>query len=223
MNSFEKKIKVCAVIPFYNEELFVHEVVLSSLSYVDFVIAVNDGSIDGSEKQLHTLSNVKILSSERNMGKGFALQKGFDEALKDGFDVIITIDADKQHNPDFIPNFLAAINKFDIIIGNRLNNIKSMPFMRVLSNKITSKLLSLKTKQNIIDSQCGFRAYRREVLEIVKTKSYGYEAESEILILASKQGYTIGFENIPTIYENSRSKMRPLQAIVGFVKILLLR
>jgi hypothetical protein len=95
-----------------------------------------------------------------------------------------------------------------------------MPFQRILSNRITSFLLSIKTGQQIKDSQCGFRAYKKVVLENVRTKSIGYEAESEILIYAARKGYKIGFINIPTIYGNEKSKMNPIQAIIGFIKVL---
>ena len=221
MNSSNRRNSVCAIVPFYNEEKFLFDVVTKTLEYVDQVIAVNDGSSDDSENLIKNLQGVVILSIENNMGKGSALQAGFNEGLKHNCDLILTLDGDGQHNPDMIPSFISLSEKYDIIIGNRLNNISKMPLMRVLSNKITSKLLSIKMKQKIIDSQCGFRLYWRQVLENVKTSSIGYEAESEILIHASRLGYKIGFVEIPTIYENEKSKMKSLEAILGFLKVLL--
>ena len=88
---------------------------------------------------------MQVISLNHNYGKGYALQEGFDESIKEDFDFIITLDADKQHNPAFIPEFISKLNNFDIVIGNRLNDTKQMPFQRILSNKITSFLLSLKT------------------------------------------------------------------------------
>jgi len=216
-----KRNSICAIIPFFNEENFLHEVVKKTLNFVDLVIAVNDGSIDNSENLIKNSSGVLILSQEKNLGKGSALQIGFDESLRHQCDLIITLDGDGQHNPELIPSFVSSAESYDIVISNRLNNLKKMPFMRILSNKITSKLLSFKTKQNIIDSQCGFRLYKREVLEKVKTTTSGFEAESEILILASRSGFKIGFVDIPTIYQNEISKMKPISAIFGFIKVLL--
>jgi hypothetical protein len=95
-----------------------------------------------------------------------------------------------------------------------------MPIQRKLSNKLTSFFLTVKTGQNILDSQCGYRAYRAEVLRKVKTNLLGFEAESEILVKASKKGFKIGFVDIPTIYGNEKSKMRPFQAIFGFLRVL---
>jgi len=98
-----------------------------------------------------------------------------------------------------------------------------MPLQRILSNKITSFLLSVKTGQDIKDSQCGFRAYSSEILKEVKTEYSGFEAESEMLVKAAKKGYKIGFVDIPTIYGTENSKMRPFQAIFGFIKVILKR
>jgi hypothetical protein len=96
-----------------------------------------------------------------------------------------------------------------------------MPIQRIISNKITSFLLSVKTGQNIFDSQCGYRAYNINVLKLIKTFTFGYEAESEILISAAKKDFKIGFVKIPTIYGNEKSKMNSFSAILGFIKVLL--
>jgi len=125
-----------------------------------------------------------------------------------------------QHNPDEIPLLLYELNNFDIVIGNRLNNLVDMPLHRRMSNKITSFLLSIKTGQRIIDSQCGFRAFRSEVIKNIKTVKNGFEAESEILIKASRKGYKIGFTDISTIYGNEESKMTPVKTTFNFIKVL---
>lgn len=220
MNNLNQKTKVCAVIPFYNERDFLFDVVSESLKFVDTVIAVNDGSSDGSEKTIDKLERVQVISLNRNYGKGYALQIGFNESIKQNFNIVITLDADKQHNPAFIPEFISQLSNFDIVIGNRLNDTKDMPIQRILSNKITSSLLSLKTGQTILDSQCGYRVYKTDVLKNVKSFSSGYEAESEMIVYAARDGFKIGFVNIPTIYGNEKSKMNPIEAILGFIKIL---
>ena len=125
-----------------------------------------------------------------------------------------------QHNPDEIPSLVYELNNFDIVIGNRLNNLVNMPLDRRMSNKITSFLLSMKTGQKIIDSQCGFRAYRSEVIKNIKTVKNGFEAESEIIIKASRKGYKIGFTDISTIYGNEESKMTPVKTTFNFIKVL---
>ena len=93
---------------------------LDTLKFVDKIIAVNDGSIDGSEKTIKDLENVNLLNLNLNYGKGKALQVGFDEFLKNDFDIIVTIDGDNQHDPKYIPDFVDKLKEFDIVIGNRL-------------------------------------------------------------------------------------------------------
>ncbi len=95
-----------------------------------------------------------------------------------------------------------------------------MPIQRRLSNKLTSLLLSIKTGQKIIDSQCGFRAYKSEVIKNIKTNFPGFEAESEMIIKAARKGYKIGFVDITTIYGDEKSKMKPVRAIIGFLRVL---
>jgi glycosyltransferase involved in cell wall biosynthesis len=221
LNRLNQKVKVCAVIPFYNEKNFLFDVVSETLNFVDFIIAVNDGSSDGSEKTIVKLDRVQVISLNRNYGKGYAMQVGFNECIKNNFDIVFTLDADKQHDPAFIPDFISQINTFYIVIGNRLTDTSDMPMLRILSNKITSFLLSIKTGQNIFDSQCGYRAYNINVLKLIKTFTFGYEAESEILISAAKKDFKIGFVKIPTIYGNEKSKMNSFLAILGFIKVLL--
>ena len=213
-------VSTCAIIPFYNEKETINTVISESLKYVDFVYAVNDGSTDGFQFELTNSSNLEIINLDKNYGKGKALSAGFEAAISANFKIIITIDADLQHKPEYIPKLLEGLQKFDIIIGNRLKNLKGMPIQRRLSNKLTSFLLTVKTGQEIIDSQCGFRAFKSVVLKEVKTILPGFEAESEIFVKAARKGFKIGFIEIPTLYENQNSKMRPVQAIIGFLRVL---
>jgi glycosyltransferase involved in cell wall biosynthesis len=220
LNNFENKNNIVAVIPFFNESKTIYQIVNNTLRYVDAVIAVDDGSTDDSSSKIPEHKNVTLLKIKVNKGKGFALRKGLNEGVKKGYTQIITIDADLQHNPEEIPFLIHELNNFDIVIGNRLNNLVNMPLHRKMSNKITSFLLSLKTGEKIIDSQCGFRAYRAEVIKNIKTIKNGYEAESEILIIATRKGYKIGFTEISTIYGNEKSKISPVKTTFNFVKVL---
>ena len=227
MNSSKSKSNnlssVCAVIPFYNENTTLLKVIKETRNYVDFIFAVNDGSNDDDYELVIREPNVKVIQHPKNYGKGKALSTGFSEAVKSGYRFTVTLDADLQHDPKYIPNLLEGLNSFDIVIGNRLKNLDSMPYQRQLSNKITSFLLTLKTGHNILDSQCGFRVYSAEVLKQVSTIYSGFEAESEILIKSAKKGFKIGFVDIPTVYGDEKSKMKSLQVIFGFTKVMLQR
>ena len=212
--------KTAAVIPFFNESSTIKEIVESTLKYVDLVIAVDDGSTDNSASKITQIENVSLISIEKNKGKGFALKNGFQKAIELGVQIVITIDADLQHPSEFIPFLIRELDNFDIVIGNRMNDISTMPIQRIMSNKITSFILSKKTKQVIPDSQCGFRAFKINVLKNVATVLNGYEAESEILIFAGRKGFNIGSFPIPTIYTDSKSKMNPIKTILGFLRVI---
>ncbi len=220
MNNSKNSNKVAAVIPFYNESKTINRVILETLKYVSFVIAVNDGSTDGSPDNIPISEKVTLISYKRNRGKGYALRKGLEKGIEKGFLKLVTIDADSQHDPEEIPALISGLTNYDIVIGNRLNDLKGMPLQRRISNKLTSFLLSIKTGQKILDSQCGFRAYRAEVVKNITTVEDGYEAETEILIKASRHGYKIGFANISTIYGDEESKMMPIKTTFGFIKLL---
>jgi glycosyltransferase involved in cell wall biosynthesis len=214
---------VCAVIPFYNEKESLCKILNETRNYVYFIFAINDGSIDDSYQVERQIPNVKIIDHDKNYGKGKALDTGFKAALSSGYEYVVTLDADLQHDPKYIPRLIKALKSFDIVIGNRLKNLKGMPLHRKISNTLTSFLLTTKTGQNILDSQCGYRVYSAKVLKEIDTVYSGFEAESEIIVKASKKGFKVGFVDIPTIYGNEVSKMRSMQAILGFMKVMLQR
>ena len=221
MSNSSQKNNVCAVIPFYNECDTIQKIILQTLNFVDLVIAVNDGSIDGSLSKIPNSENVFLISYEKNMGKGFALKKGFEKSLSLNTVFTVTLDADFQHPPEFIPKLISGLKNYDVVAGNRLGNTGSMPLQRIASNKITSFLLSRKTKTQLLDTQCGFRAFKTEILKNILPAYNGYEAESEMLINAAKNDYKIGFVEIPAIYGNEKSKMKSIKTIYGFIKVLL--
>jgi glycosyltransferase involved in cell wall biosynthesis len=220
LSSILNKVETCAVIPFYNEEKTIKEIIEKTLQHVNCVIAVDDGSIDNSVKRIIKDDKVILMQNENNMGKGYSLSLGFRKSIELNSEYTVTLDADFQHPPDLIPNFLEKLHDNDIIIGNRLESLQDMPLHRILSNKLTSFLLSLKTKRKIKDSQCGFRVYRTKILRNIIPKFYGFEAESEIIVNAMRKNYKIDYFNIPTIYGEEKSKMKSVQAIAGFIRVL---
>ena len=221
MNNTSEKNKICAVIPFFNEQRTIKEIITRTLQYVDYVIAVNDGSTDKSCDEVPKNDKVFLLSYNQNRGKGFALKTGFEESIKHGSDITVTLDADLQHIPEKIPDLIFGLKDYHVVVGNRLENLKKMPVQRIMSNKLTSLLLSLKTKQRLKDTQSGFRAYKTGILGDIMPSYTGFEAESEMLVYAAEKNYKINFVPVPTIYADENSKMRPLQAIAGFIKVLL--
>jgi glycosyltransferase involved in cell wall biosynthesis len=221
LNNILEKNKICAVIPFYNESKTIREIINRTLPYAGLIVAVDDGSTDNSCNEVPINDKVILLSHSPNRGKGFALKTGFLESIRHASNITITLDADLQHIPEKIPELILGLEKYDVVIGNRLDNIKNMPLMRILSNKLTSLLLSIKTKQKLFDTQSGFRAYRTNILEDILPSYDGFEAESEMLVKTAEHNYKMNFVPIPTIYADEKSKMRSIQAIIGFIKVLL--
>lgn len=213
-------MKIALVVPTFNADTCIIEFYNSVKKYFDndSIIFVNDGSTDKS-LEIFKNNNLLFVNHEKNFGKGAALKTGFSYALKNNFDFVLTMDVDLQHSADDIKSFIkiAEENCFDIAIGNRLKNLKNMPFHRVLSNFITSFLVRLKTRQEIIDSQCGFRIYRTFLLKALPTLSNGFEFETEILFWAAKNSFKITSIPIKTIYNNNKSKMKHFQTTKNFI------
>jgi glycosyltransferase involved in cell wall biosynthesis len=220
LNTTQKKPRIAAVIPFYNEQRTLPELFNRTLPYADIIIAVNDGSTDDFLKNIKINERIVIISNKKNEGKGYSINRGLKKSIELNSDITITLDADLQHPPELIPSLVKTLDNYDFVIGNRLNDLKGMPFHRILSNKITSLMMGVKLRQHIPDSQCGFRAYRTGILHNILPDSKGYEAESEILVRAKRKGLKIGFAQIPTIYLKRKSKMRSMKTIAGFLRIL---
>ena len=221
MISSEIRNKVCVVVPIFNEAEHLDKIIPEVHKYTDLIICVDDGSTDYSSEILKMYKYIKIISLTTNIGKGKALYHGLSESIKLNSEITITLDADGQHDPFFIPSFVSNHLDHDIIIGNRMNDLTNMPFQRIASNKITSWLLTKKLKTNIVDSQSGFRSFKTSILKDILPSSNGFEAETEMLIKAAKLNYRIGSVNISTIYNSNKSKIRPIRTILGFIKVYL--
>lgn len=220
MNISKNKNNCCAIIPFYNEKNTLKKIISETSKFVDSIIIVNDGSTDSWNTEIPENGNIFLISHEKNLGKGEALKTGFIKSIEQNNFYTIALDADLQHDPKYIPNLLNGLIKFDMVIGKR-NILKSeMPFHRRMSNYLTSKLLSIKTGKNILDSQSGFRGFKTEILKEILPTFSGFEAESEMIVKCCKKNYTIGYFEIPTIYGNDDSKMKAIPTILGFLKVL---
>ncbi len=208
----------CVIIPFYNEKSFIREVVEISAGYCEAIFVVDDGSTDGGANTIPKIPGVEIFTLEKNQGKGAALRLGFIQAIKHGFDTVITLDGDKQHNPEFIPNFMEALANNPVVIGKRKFDTSIMPFHRILSNSISSFLISLKTGIKVLDSQSGYRGFQCSLLKEILPEENGYIAETEMLIKASKYCDSFAWVDIPTIYGEEKSKMKNIETTLKFVK-----
>lgn len=222
MTSSRKANNICVVLPIYNEVKHLDKLIPEIHKYADQIICVDDGSTDGSSEILKHYNYIKLISLEKNMGKGKALYYGLSESIVLGADITITLDADGQHDPSLIPTFIEENSFCDFVIGNRMNALNKMPLQRIASNRITSWLLTKKLGVKIVDSQSGFRSFSTRKLKNILPSSAGFEAETEMIIKAAKLNYKIVNVNIPTIYNGNKSKIKPVKTIIGFIKVYLL-
>ena len=132
------------------------------------------------------------------------------------------MDGDGQHSPSDIAAFVACYQKTnaDIVSGNRMHNPQGMPLVRLGTNRLMSWLISLFCRQNIPDTQCGFRLIKTKVLKVIKLESSDFEIETEVLIKASKKGFKIASVDIQTIYSNEVSKIQPVRDTFRFIAYL---
>lgn len=190
---------VLAVIPAWNEGPRLGPVVEATLRHLP-VLVIDDGSEDETASIAERAGSL-VMSHGQNRGKGMALVNGFAWALSHGYDAVLTLDADGQHDPGDIPTFLEAYHahSWDLIIGRR--DFSQMPFPRGYSNPLGSWLLSVALGIPIPDNQSGFRLHDRGLLEVLQLTATGFELEVEVIVQAACRGMRIGWVDIQTIYD----------------------
>ncbi len=216
-------MNVCALIPVYDEAPHISEVVKGCLQHVKAAYVVDDGSTDGSG-DIARKANAIVLRHPLNRGKGVALKTGFREILEQGkWDAVVVLDGDGQHNWDEIPKFISrcVTGGYDIVVGNRMKDISSMPVERTTTNILSSLVLSALAKQDIKDSQCGFRLIKTSVLKELVLRTRKYDTESEMLLEAARKGFCIGNVPIATIYRDERSYIHPVLDTMRFIRVAL--
>jgi len=216
-------MRTCVIIPTYNESKEIAGLINQIIKLGLEVIIIDDGSKDDTAKKA-ALSGAKVLRNESNIGKGASLIKGYSFAIAQGFDAVISMDGDGQHSHLDIITFIqkAETSLGAVIVGNRMTMTKGMPYLRILTNRFMSRLISSITKQYIPDSQCGFRLIKKEVLKNVGLATSKYETESEILIKAARLGYKIESVPIKTIYSGQKSQINPVIDTLRFFRFIIL-
>jgi glycosyltransferase involved in cell wall biosynthesis len=215
-------MKICVIIPTYNESREIGRIVREIKQQGLDVLVIDDGSSDRTSESARD-SGAIVLRNEDNKGKGASLVKGFRYALNNGFDAVITMDGDGQHQPQEISSIiqLAKYSDSGILIGNRMQGAKNMPLIRFLTNRIMSWFISCLIRQKVPDTQCGFRLIKKDVLKSVSLATSKYETESELLIRSSRLGFKIESLPIRTMYRGEKSQINPFTDTLRFIRLIL--
>ena len=217
-------VTVALVIPAYNAETTLPALLSSLKQLFDnrHILVVDDGSTDSTVPRCHE-SKILVVSHVTNLGKGAALRTGFAWAMEQGYDAVITMDADGQHDWQLVTEFTttATLETVDLLIGSRMEAPHEMPVRRQISNKLTSWLISRRIGQRIPDSQSGYRLIRANVLKAITLETNRFQTESELIIKAGLMGFRIGSSGIPSIYRNSKSSIRPVRDTWRFILLYL--
>ena len=205
-------MKVIIGIPAFNEEKNIGHIIAKLNEKYDHIILCDDGSSDMTATIASSLG-AHVVKHETNLGYGAAIKTIFNEARKTDGDVLITFDADGQHQISEIDSLLDPISekKADIVIGSRfLGQTKNIPKYRKIGIKTITGLTNVVTGSKITDSQSGFRAYSRSVLQSISPTESGMGISTEILIKASKQNLRITEVPITISYENNTHSQEPI-------------
>lgn len=185
--------KILVIIPALNAERTLPRVVVDSRTQLEPVLVIDDGSRDKTGDVARE-NGATVLRHEVNRGKGAALKTGFAWALENGFDGVITLDADGQHLASEIPKFLRERErgKADLIIGGRSHLFEQMLPRRRMANRFSASVIAaMSGVPQITDSQSGFRFYSANLLRNLKLRTNGFDMESEVIVRAGRRGFGI--------------------------------
>ena len=176
--------RTCIIIPTYNNERTLAEVIRSVRTVCDDVMVINDGSTDSTSQIIKEFGDSIIaMEYSPNRGKGHALKTAFREAVRRGYEYAVTIDSDGQHSVDDLPSFWQTISQYpdSLLVGSRGMHHPNMPQQNTFANKFSNFWFTVQTAKKLPDTQTGFRAYPLRKLPCLGLLTRRYEAELELL------------------------------------------
>ena len=216
------RLETAAVIPAYREEKHISDIVRRTRQELDHVLVVDDGSEEKTATRARE-AGAEVIVHSQNRGKGEAIKTGLRYWLDRQFVHVIILDADGQHLPEEIDRFIAAAGSAaerSFFLGNRMNNLTGMPFIRRVVNRYMSNRISHVCGQKIPDTQCGFRMLDRQLIPELLGGGDRFDYETEMLIIASRKGYPIQSVPITTVYSDEVSKIHPARDTLRFFKLM---
>jgi len=224
--------RVAAVIPAYNEERHIGDVVRRTRKTLERVLVVDDGSADATAARAAE-AGAEVIVHETNQGKGETIKTGLRHWLgpatppggrvEQPVDFVVILDADGQHLPEEIEAFVTAALSADrpqLVVGNRMNDVSTMPLVRRLVNRWMSQQISALCGQKIPDTQCGYRLLGRQLIPDLLGGAARFDYETEMLIIASRKGFRIASVPISTVYSDEVSSIHPVRDTIRFFKLM---
>jgi len=209
------------IMPAWNESKFIGELVRTLRQWSIHVLVVDDGSTDKTA-EIAEEAGARVIRLQGNQGKGGALAVGFQHAKDEGYDAVVTMDADGQHDPKDVLRFFDVYNRtgIPVLVGNRIFDRKRMPWLRRMTNYQMSRMLNRRMRQFIADTQNGFRLYQTDVINMVHSTAGGFAAESEILLKLDEIGIRMGSVPVAAIYGEEVSYIRPWEDTKRFFSMV---
>jgi glycosyltransferase involved in cell wall biosynthesis len=211
--------RVLVLVPAFNEAGRIGAVVRGALANLP-VLVVDDGSTDATAAEAEA-AGASIVVQCPNQGKGAALRTGFRWALERGFDAVVTLDGDGQHEPAAIPAFLTArtLAGDALVIGCR--DFRRMPPSRRLANSLGGRAFSWAVGRDIPDNQSGYRLIDRRLMQaLLASRESGFAFEVEMITTCIRGGWPMAWVPIRTIYAGEPSHIRPVAHLASFVRVV---
>jgi len=200
--------RVLTALPVFNELSHVTPVLDEVLRYSPEVLVVDDGSTDGTRELVALRPDVRLVTHRQNRGYGTALRTAFDYAFRNGYDVLVTIDCDGQHEPKRIPQFIRACQGVDIVSGSRylkrFPGDSRPPEARRWINRLITDEINRRLGLHLTDAFCGFKAYQVSALAKLELTETGYAMPLELWVRAAELGLKIIELPVPLIYLDER-------------------
>ncbi|TAJ44047.1 glycosyl hydrolase [Methanofollis fontis] len=210
-----------AAIPCFNESITIGTLVIKARRYVDDVLVIDDGSTDDTQNIARD-AGALVIRHLNNSGKGDAVRSALEYARIEGYDYLILLDGDGQHNPEEIPDLLAPLKcgQADVVIGSRFLDTKNdIPVYRRFGQSILTMMTNVNSNSTITDSQSGFRALGKNAISLWDADSDGYNIESDMIASITGQGLSIREIPISVKYDvPNKHKKNPLTHGLGVFK-----
>lgn len=216
----QKKTKIIAAIPAYNEERHIGEVVRKAIRHVDEVFVIDDGSTDKTTEKARA-AGATVISHLMNMGKGRAVNTAFEIARKIDPEALVLLDGDNQHDPDEIPLLLEPIfnGRCDMVVGSRFLRNNRIPAYRMMGQHILTFATNLGSGIKLTDSQSGYRAFSLVAISKMRFKETGLSVESEMQFLAGIKKFQVKEVPICTNYDDAVKRSPVIHGVSVLLRV----